>query len=107
MGRSPKLWGESWADFEPERWLERDDRTGNLRFIPKDPFTYPVFQAVPRTCIGKEIAFMQMKLVVTIVLRRFQIVPAMEGYSPVYGSCMTSKMRNGFPVRILQHCQNL
>ncbi|KAF3625583.1 hypothetical protein FXO38_29690 [Capsicum annuum] len=107
MGRSPKLWSENWADFEPERWLEREDRTGNWRFIPKDPFTYPVFQAGPRTCIGKEIAFMQMKLVATIVLRRFQIVPAVEGYSPVYGSCMTSMMRNGFPVQILQRCQNL
>ncbi|KAM3202053.1 cytochrome 94A1-like [Capsicum annuum] len=107
MGRSPKLWGESWADFEPERRLERDDRTGNWRFIPKDPFTYPMFQAGPRTCIGKEIAFMQMKLVATIVLRRFQIEPAVEGYSPVYGSCMTSMMRNGFPVQILQRCQNL
>ncbi|PHT46362.1 hypothetical protein CQW23_15520 [Capsicum baccatum] len=90
MGRSPKLWSENWADFEPERWLEREDRTGNWRFIPKDPFTYPVFQAGPRTCIGKEIAFIQMKLVATIVLRRFQIVPAVEGYSLVYGK-LTNK----------------
>ncbi|MCD9560676.1 hypothetical protein HAX54_019419 [Datura stramonium] len=102
MGRSPELWGENWEDFKPERWLEKDESTGNWRFTPRDPFTYPVFQAGPRTCLGKDIAFMQIQLVATTVLKQFQIVPAVEGYSPIYGSSMTSKMRNGFPIRILR-----
>lgn len=79
--------------------MERDGSTssrGDWRFIPRDPFTYPVFQAGPRTYIGKDIAFMQIKLVAANVLRQYRFVPAVEGYSPVYGSCMTSKMRNGF-----------
>ncbi|KAM3232411.1 cytochrome 94A1-like [Capsicum annuum] len=39
MGRSLELWGSDWAEFRPERWLER--RSVSCR--AKDPFTYPVF----------------------------------------------------------------
>lgn len=62
--------------------IQRDGNTGDWRFIPRDPFSYPVFQVGPRTCLGKDIAFMQIKLVTTIVLRQFNFVPAIEGYSP-------------------------
>ncbi|KAI7983034.1 Cytochrome P450 94A2 [Camellia lanceoleosa] len=79
LGRSEELWGEDWAEFRPERWLERDDdAAAEWRFLARDPYAYPVFQAGPRVCIGKEMAFLQMKRVVGAVLRRFQIVPAFE-----------------------------
>ncbi|XP_049358688.1 cytochrome P450 94A2-like [Solanum verrucosum] len=97
MGRSQELWGENWAEFKPERWLRKD-----WVFIPRDPFNYPVFQAGPRTCLGIDIAFMQIKLVAANVLSQFQLVPAVDGYSPVYSSTLTSKMKNGFPVRVIQ-----
>ncbi|PHT46364.1 hypothetical protein CQW23_15522 [Capsicum baccatum] len=75
MGTSQELWSSDWADFHLERWLERrksgtsynDDRN----FIARDPFTYPVFQAAPRTCLGKEIAVVLMKMVVATILKRF------------------------------------
>ncbi|KAH0652500.1 hypothetical protein KY289_030178 [Solanum tuberosum] len=103
MGRSQELWGENWAEFKPERWLLKDVTTSNWVFIPKDPFNYPVFQAGPRTCLGIDIAFMQIKLVAANVLSQFQLGPAVDGYSPVYSSTFTSKMKNGFPVRVIRH----
>ncbi|KAL3517661.1 hypothetical protein ACH5RR_020250 [Cinchona calisaya] len=102
MGRVEEVWGKDWADFRPERWLEKDE-TGDEKwsFVSRDPFTYPVFQAGPRVCLGKEMALLQMKKVVAGVLRRFRVVPALEeGEKPVFVSYLTSKMKGGFPVRI-------
>jgi len=103
MGRSTELWGSDCEVFRPERWLLKNSSTGNWNFIPRDPFTYPVFQAGPRTCLGKEIAFIQIKLVAATILKRFRIVP-LDGFSPIYNSSLTSKMKTGFPVRIIQRC---
>uniref|UniRef100_A0A5B7BF79 Cytochrome P450 94A2-like n=1 Tax=Davidia involucrata TaxID=16924 RepID=A0A5B7BF79_DAVIN len=109
MGRSEKLWGSDWAEFRPERWLERDAAAaGKWSFVARDTYTYPVFQAGPRICLGKEMAFLQMKRVVASVLRRFRVVPAVEdGVEPVFISYLTSKMKGGFPVRIEERAENL
>ncbi|KAF7804667.1 cytochrome P450 94A2-like [Senna tora] len=97
MGRSEKIWGPDWAEFRPERWLEEEGE-GKWRFVGKDSFTYPVFQAGPRVCLGKEMAFLQMKRIVAGVVRRFKVVP--EGVEPVYIAHLTSLMKGGFPVTI-------
>ncbi|GAB2299831.1 hypothetical protein Dimus_033883 [Dionaea muscipula] len=63
MGRSEKIWGKHWAEFRPERWLAVSE-AGNRKFVARDPYSYPVFQAGPRICLGKEMAFLQMKRLV-------------------------------------------
>ncbi|KAH7854873.1 hypothetical protein Vadar_018630 [Vaccinium darrowii] len=109
MGRSENIWGKDWAEFKPERWLERDDVSGadsaegKWNFVGRDPYAYPVFQAGPRVCLGKEMAFLQMKRVVAGVFRRFQVSPAFEeGKGPIFVSYLTTKMEGGFPVRIVE-----
>lgn len=103
MGRLEELWGSDWQDFRPERWLKRDPVAGKWSFVARDPYTYPVFHAGPRICLGKEMAFLQMKRVVAGVLRRFQVVPVMEdGGEPVYTADLAAKMKGGFPVRIVE-----
>ncbi|CAJ1902168.1 unnamed protein product [Sphenostylis stenocarpa] len=102
MGRLESIWGEDWAEFKPERWLEKVE-SGKWRFMGRDSFTYPVFQAGPRICLGKEMAFMQMKRMVAGVLRRFTVVPAVaQEVEPHYFSFLTSLMEGGFPVKIVQ-----
>ncbi|MCL7051796.1 hypothetical protein MKW94_002338 [Papaver nudicaule] len=101
MGRMDNLWGSDWNEFKPERWLDIDKATGKSHFVAKDSYTYPVFQAGPRICLGKEMAFLQMKMLVVEILRRFQVVPAEESdFEPVFVSYLTSKMKGGFPVKI-------
>ncbi|KAJ6681247.1 CYTOCHROME P450 [Salix koriyanagi] len=71
---------------------------GKWSFVGRDPYSYPVFQAGPRICLGKDMAFLQMKRVVAGILRRFKVVPAAEdGVEPVFVSFATSKMEGGFP----------
>ncbi|XP_050203905.1 cytochrome P450 94A2-like [Mercurialis annua] len=105
MGRLEKLWGADWADFKPERWLRQEDEKRS--FVGRDPFSYPVFQAGPRVCLGKEMAFLQMKRVVAGVLSRFKIVPA-DGheFEPVFIAYLTNKMKGGFPVRVEERNKN-
>uniref|UniRef100_A0A6N2LMY2 Cytochrome P450 n=1 Tax=Salix viminalis TaxID=40686 RepID=A0A6N2LMY2_SALVM len=104
MGRLEMLWGPDWEEFKPERWLQRAgdgvSNDGKWSFVGRDPYSYPVFQAGPRICLGKDMAFLQMKRVVAGILRRFKVVPAAEdGVEPVFVSFLTSKMEGGFPVR--------
>ncbi|QCE06344.1 Cytochrome P450 [Vigna unguiculata] len=98
MGRSEKIWGSNWAEFRPERWLTWEEVEGRWRFEAVDAFTYPVFQAGPRVCLGKEMAFLQMKRMVAGILRRFKVIS--EVAEPKYDGYFTSFMVGGFPVRI-------
>ncbi|XP_056170234.1 cytochrome P450 94A1-like [Syzygium oleosum] len=102
MGRLEQLWGKDWPEFRPERWLRAAEDGGEKWvFVNRDAFSYPVFQAGPRVCLGKEMAFLQMKRVVAEVLRRFRVLPAAEeGEEPLFISYLSSKMKGGFPVRI-------
>ncbi|XP_042486135.1 cytochrome P450 94A2-like [Macadamia integrifolia] len=59
-----------------------------------------LFQAGPRICLGKAMAFLQMKGVVAGVMRQFRVVPAENGFEPVFVAYLTPKMKGGFPVRI-------
>ncbi|KAL9672122.1 hypothetical protein QQ045_028370 [Rhodiola kirilowii] len=105
MGRMEELWGADWAEFKPERWLEKDEMssTGNkVKLVVVDAYKYPVFQAGPRICLGKEMAYLQMKRVVAGVLSEFRVVPAVEGFEPQMTVTLTTKMRGGFPVRFVK-----
>ncbi|CAO2818815.1 unnamed protein product [Amaranthus hypochondriacus] len=102
MGRMESIWGSDWAEYRPERWLELEDgEEGKWRFVPRDPYSYPVFQAGPRICLGKEMAFLQMKRVVIGVLERFRVVPVLQDSTePVFRPHLTAKMVGGLPVKI-------
>ncbi|KAK3118767.1 hypothetical protein QOZ80_9BG0706800 [Eleusine coracana subsp. coracana] len=98
MGRMESIWGPDAADFSVDRWL--------LRLLPTSaadavsPFKYPVFQGGPRTCLGKEMAFVQMKFVASSVLRRFELVPVDEGRVPAFLPLMTAHMAGGLNVKV-------
>ncbi|XP_051140863.1 cytochrome P450 94B3-like [Andrographis paniculata] len=89
MGRMERLWGEDRLRFKPERWASE-------RGV--GPYKFPVFQAGPRVCLGKELAFIQMKYVVGSIMRRFCIRPANQNHQPVFVPLLTAHMAGGFKV---------
>ncbi|KAI6700842.1 hypothetical protein NL676_015166 [Syzygium grande] len=100
MGRMEAIWGSDRFEFKPARWFEgpSDGKPrGELKKVC--PYRFPVFQAGPRDCIGKEMAFMQMKYVVASVLRRFEIRPV-DRANPVFVPLLTAHMAGGLPVQI-------
>ncbi|MQM15797.1 hypothetical protein Taro_048756 [Colocasia esculenta] len=95
MGRMPAVWGEDCEEYRPERWV---DEGGAFR--PENPFRYPVFHAGPRTCLGKEMAYIQMKSIVASVLERFAVEVTEHGRYPEKMLSLTLRMRGGLPVRV-------
>jgi len=99
MGIMKCLWGSDADDFRPERWLNE-----NVVFQPQSPFKFTAFQAGPRTCLGKDFAYMQMKIVAAVLIRFFKF----EGvhsekvrYSPALTLIMSG---DGLNLRIKPRC---
>lgn len=65
MHRNPEFFPNPDA-FDPERWL-------NPPSLP--PYAFIPFGAGPRRCIGEHLAFQEASLVVSEVVKRFQIQP--------------------------------
>ncbi|KAK8489341.1 hypothetical protein V6N13_021416 [Hibiscus sabdariffa] len=96
MGRMPALWGKDWFEFKPDRWFQESGAENGL-LKPVSPFKFPVFQAGPRICLGKEMAFIQMKYVVASILKRFEVRPV-NGDLPVFVPLLTGHMAGGLKV---------
>lgn len=100
MGRMEALWGKDRFEFKPDRWFaEPDKERGSLKKVSS--FKYPIFQAGPRVCLGKEMAFIQMKYVVASILRRFDIRPV-SSKRPVFVPLLTAHMAGGFKVVVIK-----
>ncbi|KFK41374.1 hypothetical protein AALP_AA2G122000 [Arabis alpina] len=71
MGRMEYNWGSDASSFKPERWLK------DGIFQNASPFKFTVFQAGPRICLGKDSAYLQMKMAMAILCRfyKFHLVP--------------------------------
>ena len=67
MHRHPAFWTDP-ETFDPERFRE-EDRSAQHRFA------YIPFGGEPRVCIGRNFALMEIQLVVSSVVQRFQMAP--------------------------------
>ncbi|XP_039131197.1 cytochrome P450 94A1-like [Dioscorea cayenensis subsp. rotundata] len=95
MGRMKSIWGEDCMEFRPERWVV------DGVFQPRSPYEFPVFHAGPRMCLGKEMAYVQMKAVAASVLERFEVeVAPGEEKERVHGYTIVLRMKGGLPVLI-------
>ncbi|PIA30062.1 hypothetical protein AQUCO_05700041v1 [Aquilegia coerulea] len=94
MGRSESVWGKDCLEYKPERWI---DENGKLNPIPLTKFF--TFFAGPRNCIGKDMAFTQMKLVIGAVLFNFH-VELVEGHTVRAKSSIVLHMQDGLKVRL-------
>ncbi|GLA78467.1 hypothetical protein AtubIFM55763_011199 [Aspergillus tubingensis] len=63
--RLPEIWGPDFEEFRPERWLEGD--VGNLKRF------YFSFGGGSRTCVGRNISWLEMSKLVPTLLMRYNI----------------------------------
>ncbi|CAL9765694.1 unnamed protein product [Musa acuminata subsp. burmannicoides] len=94
MGRLEDIWGRDCNEYKPERWLE------NGVFRPESPFRFPVFHAGPRMCLGKEMAYVQMKSIVACVVERFEIDVVGKEKTPEHVLSLTLRMKGGLPIKV-------
>jgi len=104
MGRLSAIWGDDCAEYRPERWLGDDGA-----FRPESPFRYTVFHAGPRMCLGKEMAYVQMKSVVASVLEEFVVDVRKEvagGGVPEHVLSVTLRKKGGLPLQVRRREQD-
>ena len=109
MGRDATIW-ERPDEFDPLRFI---DAEGNFRFPPMASF--PVFLAGPRTCLGKDMAYLGAGLLLTALLERYDLELACDPKERVntewhghathargvtYGLGLTLWVHGGLPVRL-------
>ncbi|KAM7278101.1 hypothetical protein ACFE04_005235 [Oxalis oulophora] len=96
MPRMPYIWGEYCLEFKPERWISDE---GNLIYVPSYKFT--AFNCGPRTCLGKDMSFIQMKMVAIMVLWHYHI-RIVEGHTVSPSHSIILSMANGFKVKLIK-----
>ncbi|KAK8453866.1 hypothetical protein SEVIR_5G356900v4 [Setaria viridis] len=97
MARVEDVWGKDCEEFRPERWLGEDGA-----FRPESPFRYPVFHAGPRMCLGKEMAYIQMKSIVACVFERFSFRFVGGEERPGLVLSLTLRMEGGLPMEVIE-----
>lgn len=71
MQRSKKVWGHDAEEFKPERHLDG-------QHIKPSAFLNPVFNAGARTCLGKPMAILNIKIVLAYLLPRYTFEDALN-----------------------------
>ncbi|KAJ9141549.1 hypothetical protein P3X46_032074 [Hevea brasiliensis] len=94
MGRLEEIWGKDCLEFKPERWISEG---GGIKQVPSHKFI--AFNAGPRSCIGRELAFLQMKTIAASVLWNysFQVV---ENHPVTPTISIVLYMEKGLKVRV-------
>ncbi|KAK7381437.1 hypothetical protein VNO78_34125 [Psophocarpus tetragonolobus] len=96
MGRFEETWGKDCLEFKPERWISEK---GGLVYVPS--YKFIAFNAGPRTCLGKDLSFFQMKIVAVAILRNYR-VQVVEGYVATPSPSIVLLMKDGLKVRITE-----
>lgn len=95
VGRMPFIWGNDCLEFKPERWLTPD----RSKYEAKDTFRFLAFNAGPRICLGKDLAYLQMKSVAAAVLLRHRLTVA-PGHRVEQKMSLTLFMKYGLRVHV-------
>lgn len=96
-GRMEYIWGPDCLEFKPERWLSSDGKRLELQ----DSFKFVSFNAGPRLCLGKDLAYLQMKSVVAAVLLRHRLTVA-PGHRVEQKMSLTLFMKYGLKMNVHQ-----
>ncbi|WJZ82171.1 hypothetical protein VitviT2T_001953 [Vitis vinifera] len=94
-GRMKFIWGEDCLEFRPERWLSADGKKIELQ----DSFKFVAFNAGPRICLGKDLAYLQMKSIAAAVLLRHRLTVA-PGHRVEQKMSLTLFMKYGLKVNV-------
>ncbi|XP_050387864.1 cytochrome P450 704C1-like [Argentina anserina] len=93
MGRMRYIWGDDAEEFRPERWF---DENGN--FQEESPFKFIAFNAGPRTCLGRDYSYLQMKILSAALLNKYIFKLSDEKKVVKYKTMVTLHISRGLHV---------
>jgi cytochrome P450 len=100
INRAEKYWGPDATKFVPERWI--DEKTGRANNTGGAASNYNIltFLHGPRSCIGKDFAKAEMKVLVAVFCGGFEIAMADPDEVPIPYGALTVKPQNGMRLRL-------
>ena len=96
MAQSPRIWGPDARTFDPGRFISGDPRAAAAN--KKTAYEWPVFNAGPRSCLGKNLARAEIAFVCVEVLRAFDLEMGWNGGEKEIGPGLTNPIKGGLPV---------
>lgn len=94
--RQTTIWGPDAAEFKPERWI--DSKTYSIRQIP--PTQMFVFTAGRRMCPGRNMAVMEMKIALAVLLSRYELETVESPWDLTYEIAITHIIKGPFMVKV-------
>lgn len=93
LHHNPAVWGESWDEYKPDRFIPE-----NMQYM--DSFAFVPFSGGPRNCIGQQFAMMEMKIVIARIIHRYQ-VELVPGHEYKRKMSVVIKAENGILLKVL------
>lgn len=94
--RQPTVWGPDAAEFIPERWI--DGETNSIRkFSPTQAF---VFSAGRRMCPGRNLAMLEMKVALAVLLSRYDFATVEDPWEITYEVAITHAVQGELMVQL-------
>jgi len=90
MGRTERLWPNC-EEFQPERFLSGAKHS---------PFVFTAFQAGPRTCLGQNLAILEMKCCIARLLSHFEFKLEQDPSTVTYVNTITLPIRGALMVSV-------
>ena len=96
MGRMKGIWGQDCLEFIPERWITEQ---GKIKY--EAPYKFLSFNAGPRSCLGKDVALTQLKMVGATLIHnyKFKVVDGGENAEPDLSVIL--HMKHGLKVNVI------
>ncbi|XP_075155796.1 putative cytochrome P450 4d14 [Haematobia irritans] len=82
IGRDPELFPYP-NEFRPERFA-------GIQAEKTNPYAYVPFSAGPRNCIGQRFAMLEMKSIMTCVIRHYELLPLGPDFEPIVSLVLRS-----------------
>ncbi|KAJ7944939.1 putative Cytochrome P450 [Quillaja saponaria] len=96
IGRMKFIWGDDCLEFKPERWLSNDGK----KIEVQDSYKFVSFNGGPRICLGKDLAYLQMKSIAAAVLLHHRLEVA-AGHRVEQKMSLTLFMKYGLKMNVL------
>ncbi|CAL5409522.1 unnamed protein product [Camellia sinensis] len=94
MGRMETIWGKDCLEFKPERWITEQ---GGTKHEPS--YKFITFNSRPRSCLGKDMTFIQMKIIAITTIYNYNI-QAVDAHAISPCSSIVLHMKDGLKVRV-------
>jgi len=90
FGRLSTLWDEP-LKFDPDRWLAMAEPPSQFKFIS--------FNAGPRICLGKDMAYYEAEMLASMILQRYRL-KVVPGHKDTAVISLIIQMKYGLPVTV-------